>query len=74
MALKNRLLSSQKKRPLLNYSSEEKLLSSIENLLVEREKFYQRAHISIDANNIKSNSMKEKFRFILESQYKNLSN
>ncbi|HPX59488.1 MAG TPA: shikimate kinase [Bacteroidales bacterium] len=70
MALKNRLLNSQKKRPLLNYSSEEKLLSSIENLLVEREKFYQRAHISIDANNIKSNSVKESFRLILESKKK----
>jgi shikimate kinase len=59
MALKNRLLNSQKK-----------LLSSIENLLVEREKFYQRAHISIDANNIKSNSVKESFRLILESKKK----
>ncbi len=64
-ALKNRLMKSKKKRPLLNDISEDELLKNIKEIVEKREIFYQRAHIVIDANNIKNSSIKETFSLIL---------
>lgn len=54
-ALFHRLLNSKKKRPLLKNMSSEDLLRFIEDTLTEREIFYQCAHLTLSAIDLKKN-------------------
>ena len=55
--LKNRLMLSKKKRPLVENLNEEELQTYIENKLQEREKFYSQAHHSISAVDLKAEQL-----------------
>lgn len=54
-ALLHRFLNSKKKRPLLKNIPSEDLLSFIEETLTKREFFYQRAHLTLSAIDLKKN-------------------
>ena len=55
--LKNRLILSKKKRPLVENLNEVELQTFIENKLQEREKFYLQAHHSISAVDLKAEQL-----------------
>ena len=53
----NRLVSGKANRPLLANLPEDEVLSFVENQLQEREAFYQKAHIHVDASNMNREKM-----------------
>lgn len=61
--LRDRLLDSNKKRPLIENLNAEELLSYIENKLIERNPFYQKANYSVEALGLRT---KELFDLINE--------
>ena len=50
--LYNRLIQAKKVRPLLQNKSKEEMLEFITNSLEKREKFYQKAHYTIEKINL----------------------
>jgi len=52
-----RLLNSPDNRPLLKKIPEDKLRSYIENMLKERDKYYNMAHHTVEAMNLKISSV-----------------
>ena len=63
--LQYRLLHSKKQRPLLQGKSPEELLTYIDTLLQEREKYYEQAHLIIPGIILKSAHKSETFRRIM---------
>lgn len=57
--LKDRLLHSKKKRPLIENLSPVELINFIENKLAERNPFYEKASIHVDALNCKSKELEQ---------------
>lgn len=56
-ALINRLKNSYGERPLIKGKSKEELRSYISSTLAEREKYYQKAHYTVKALNLKVDSI-----------------
>lgn len=52
-SLSSRIIASQTERPLLKYVSNDDMPMFIENHLIEREKFYNKAHFTVKGENIK---------------------
>ncbi len=53
-----RIFTSHKKRPLIEmFNNQEELLKWVEKTLSYRETFYSKAHLTIDANNLKPKSL-----------------
>ena len=65
-ALRQRLLRSRNKRPLLKDKSPEEVLSFIKSKIKEREKFYSQAHIKINGLNLNTATLIKE----LETYYK----
>ena len=52
--LADRLMNAKTERPLIKNKSKEELLSFINDILLNREKFYNQSHFVIEGNNIKA--------------------
>ncbi|MBI9038984.1 MAG: shikimate kinase [Bacteroidales bacterium] len=60
-SIENRLINSKKSRPLLKEISQENLNSFIEKQLLEREKYYNQAHLIVKGENLDLNYIIESF-------------
>jgi len=60
-ALANRLKNSYGERPLIKEKSKEELRNYISSALAEREKYYQKAHYTVNALNLKVDSILDFF-------------
>lgn len=60
--LVSRVMNSHTKRPILDGKSREDMLALVDRMLLEREPFYEKAHIIIDGVNIKVDDVLEEIK------------